>query len=100
MFIEPVSITPTAASRVLQIRESKKISSAYALRVGVNNAPGCGEKTFIIGFDKPGTNDIVYNQNGVALVIRKSEVLFLENVEVDYLEGEESGFSIEKKVHN
>ena len=97
MVFEPVAISELAAIKVAEIRSTKNIGAEYALRIGVNKAPGCGEKSFIIGFDKPGTNDIVYQKHNIQMVIRKSEVLFLDGVVVDYLDGEKSGFSIEKK---
>lgn len=96
MILKPVHITQSAAKKVREIQSVKGISEEYALRVGVNKAPGCGEKSFIIGFDTPGTNDLVYKEHGISILIRKGEVLFLDGVRVDYVEGDNSGFSIEK----
>ena len=96
MTIEPVHITPKALQEVRHIMDNKGIPEGYFLRVGMKGG-GCGAMGFVIGFDKPGSDDITYSQDNVTIIVDKKHVMYLIGLEVDFIEDDESrGFVFNK----
>ena len=95
----PVTVTEKAVPEIFKIMSAKDISAdIYGFRVGVNKAPGCGEKTFIVGFDKLSDQDVSYSVGDLSVIIKKSEVLFLDGLIVDYQDNADGkGFSLSKQ---
>lgn len=88
----PISITEKAQHKILEIRENKKISGDYCLRLGVKSA-GCGIASYVIGFDHANEKDEVFELNDLKVIIEKMQVMYLAGKSVDYGESEcESGF--------
>ena len=67
------------------------------LRVGVKKS-GCSGYAYVLDYaDSIGPSDVVYEQEGVKLIVAADSVVFLEDTEVDYVrEGLNSFF----KFHN
>ena len=88
----PISLSETAIAKILEIRESKQISSDYHLRIGVKSA-GCGIASYIIGFDHANDKDVIYELDKFTVIIEKVQVMYLAGKKVDYGNAEgEIGF--------
>ena len=77
---------------------AKNISpEIYGFRVGVHPAPGCGEKSFIVGCDKNSDKDITYFIGDLLVIIKKSDVIFLDVLVFDHQDNSDGkGFSLTK----
>ena len=88
----PVTITPTAFKKILEIRDRKQIDDTYLLRLGVNSS-GCGIASYILGFDLPSDKDEVFEVDGLRIIMEKVQVMYLAGKSVDYGEADgETGF--------
>ncbi len=88
----PVTLSARAVEEIKAIMQRKAIPDGYGLRVGVRGG-GCGV-SFIIGFDKPKENDLVYHVQDIPVYIDKKHTLFLVGKMVDFIESEEGrGFT-------
>jgi iron-sulfur cluster assembly protein len=96
--LQPVSITPAAAREVKSIMESKNIPDGYGLRVGVRGGKGCFGVDYYVGFDQASDQDLTYEIDGIPILIKKAEMLFLVGVEMDFYEGADArGFHFNKE---
>jgi iron-sulfur cluster assembly protein len=89
----PVIITPKALSSIKAIMQQKNVPpDDYGLRVGVKGGGGCGGASFILGFDKAKAGDEAYMAEDLLVFIEKKHVMYVLGLEIDFEEGEESGF--------
>ena len=87
----PVEITDKALEEVKNILKNKGIPEGYGLRIATKGM-GCGVG-FKLGFDKQKDTDDVYNLDGVQVLIRKSEMMFLVGKKIEfYDESDGRGF--------
>jgi iron-sulfur cluster assembly protein len=84
--LKPVSLSNRAAEEVRKIMQTKNIPAEYGLRVGIKGG-GCGGVSLVIGFDKPKTNDLHYEIEGIEVLIDKKHTMFVIGKEVDFYEG-------------
>ena len=99
MEFTPVSLSTKALIEIKKILVRKEIPSEYGLRVGVNQAPGCGEKSFILGFDKKTERDICFEVDSVPVYVKKADVLYLAGMQVEYVDNESGkGFTLVKEA--
>lgn len=82
----PVSISPTAASKIQKIMRTKKIPDGYGLRIGVKGG-GCSGMSYVLGFDKQRDYDQQYEVDGIPVFIDKRHGLYLMGTTVDYHDG-------------
>jgi iron-sulfur cluster assembly protein len=88
----PVKITKAALAEIKHIVERKNIPSEYGLRIGMKGS-GCAGTSFVIGFDKQKDQDQVFDLEGQPVFIEKKHLMYLFDVEVDFVENEvERGF--------
>jgi iron-sulfur cluster assembly protein len=88
----PVIITPKALSSIKAIMQQKTVSpDEYGLRIGVRGG-GCGGASFFLGFDKAKAGDDTYMADDLLVFIEKKHVMYILGLEIDFEEGEESGF--------
>jgi iron-sulfur cluster assembly protein len=88
----PVNITPKAISHIKNMMMQKDISpDEYGLRVGIRGG-GCGGTSFLLGFDKAKAGDEAYISDNLYVYIEKKHVMYILGLEIDFEEGEESGF--------
>jgi len=87
-----VSITERAVSKVREIIEAQAPRPA-GLRIAVVGG-GCSGFSYSMNFENsPGMLDKTYDSDGFKLIIDQASLLYLENVEVDFVESlEGSGF--------
>jgi iron-sulfur cluster assembly protein len=94
----PFDITPHALEQVRVMQAAKGVRDAYGLRVGIKGTAGCAGVSFLIGFDKPQPDDLVFTLGDVTVIMDKKHALYLANVEVDFVERPtERGFVFSKK---
>lgn len=84
----PVTLSPTAAMEVKKIMTTKNIPAGHGLRVGVRGG-GCGVQ-LILGFDKPKETDLVYELEGITVMLEKRSMMFLIGKRVDFYEGDDA----------
>ena len=98
MDIKPVSISEDAAEAIIEILKDKSIPNDYGLRVGVDQSAGCGEKNYILGFDKQSERDIAYEIDTIPVFVKKTDVLFLTGMRIDHVDNEDGkGFTVVKE---
>ena len=76
---------------------NKNIPEGYGLRVGVRGGKGCFGVDYYVGFDQASDQDLSYEIEGIPVLIKKAEMLFLVGVEMDFYEGADArGFHFNK----
>lgn len=85
--LKPVLLTHQAAKEARKIMQTKNIPAEYGLRVGVKGGHGCGGVSYIIGFDKQKTGDLVYEQESITIYVDKKHIMYLMGKAVDFYEG-------------
>jgi iron-sulfur cluster assembly protein len=85
--IQPVGLTPRAASEVRKIMNNKNIPAGYGLRIGVRGGHGCGGAQLIIGFDKKKAGDLEFRVEDVDVYVDKKHTMYIIGKEVDFYEG-------------
>jgi iron-sulfur cluster assembly accessory protein len=82
--LPPVQFTESA------LKEIKKLQVAQAttkpLRVGVKNG-GCAGFSYIFEFDEPAENDVVYENEGLQIIINAEHEMYIRNLSVDFENG-------------
>ena len=92
-----VTITESAASEVVRVKDQQKFEPETFLRIGVTGG-GCSGFSYSLGFDKnfDEKNDSRYSFHGVDVVVDKKSALYLDGTVVDFYEGiERRGFTFE-----
>jgi len=87
-----VVMTEKAASKVIEIIEAQDPRPA-GLRIAVVGG-GCSGFSYSMSFENsPGMMDKMYDSHGFKLIVDQASLIYLENVEVDFVESlEGSGF--------
>ena len=87
-----ITMTETAASRVQAFLANR--GKGVGVRLGVKTS-GCSGMAYVIEFvDELDDNDVVFDNNGVKLIVDKKSLVYLDGTEVDYTkEGLNEGFS-------
>lgn len=95
MNIEAIAITPRATEEIKHILAHKNIPKEYALRVGVKGG-GCGIG-YLLGFDKRKETDLLYEMDGISVLIEKRQLMYMIGVTVDFHDGDDArGFIFRK----
>jgi iron-sulfur cluster assembly protein len=86
-----VSLTPQAASRVQKFLSSR--GKGLGLRLGVKTS-GCSGMAYTLEFvDEALPEDIIFDSEGVKLLIDPTSLVYLDGTELDYTkEGLNEGF--------
>ena len=79
-------ITPTAATKVNEIREAEGIEPNMALRLRVVGG-GCAGFSYDLYFDEGTEVDRQLEIQGVKVVVDEMSLMYLVGVEIDYVEG-------------
>lgn len=92
-----ITITSAAAQKIFDIAQAseKEVTDTGGLRIAVRGG-GCSGLEYDMRLeDAPGDNDIEFNEAGVNIFIDKKSALYLDGLEIDWLDGlMESGFKI------
>ena len=93
--IDKVTLTPAAAQAVLDLLEKRNLTG-YALRVFVSGGGCSGFQYGMALEDHIRESDLIYEMNGVKLVVDEISINYLSGATVDYVDGlMGSGFKIE-----
>ena len=91
--VQPVSISPRAATEIKKIMETKNIPKDYGLRLGIKGG-GCSGVSLMIGFDRKKESDLAYFVDEIPVYVDKGHTMYLIGKEVDFLETEDArGFT-------
>lgn len=89
-----ISLTDTAAEKVREFMEQKNRED-LALRIYVSKG-GCSGFSYGMALDQPQGEDLLYEFNGIRVVIDPQSAPYLDGIEVDYVNSlMGGGFSIE-----
>jgi iron-sulfur cluster assembly protein len=84
----PVSISSIAAVEIKKMMTTKNVPEGYGLRVGVRGG-GCGVQ-LMLGFDKAKDSDLVYEENGVTVMMTKKHMMYLIGKQIEFYEGDDA----------
>jgi len=86
-----ITVTPAAAERVRKFLANR--GKGLGLRLGVRTS-GCSGMAYVIEFaDELETDDQVFEEQGVKVIIDMKSLLYLDGTELDYTkEGLNEGF--------
>ena len=92
----PVTVTATAAAKILQLMAEEPEGEATVLRLAIQGG-GCSGFQYGLGFDRgPQEGDVEFEQHGVNVVVDPFSAPYLNGAQVDYVDGiRESGFKID-----
>jgi iron-sulfur cluster assembly accessory protein len=79
-------ITPTAATKVNEIRDAEGIEGNMALRLRVVGG-GCAGFSYDLYFDEPAEVDRQFVTAGVKCIVDEMSLMYLAGTEIDYVEG-------------
>ena len=81
-----ISLTPGATKEITRLLSEQSSDENKALRLGVKGG-GCAGFTYIFEFDTPKENDVVYNIDGVKILVDPMHELYLSGTEIDFQQG-------------
>ncbi|AMX03097.1 iron-sulfur cluster assembly protein IscA [Microbulbifer thermotolerans] len=89
-----MAITMTEAAQAHIRRQLEKRGKGVGIRVGVKTA-GCSGLSYVLEFvDAVSAEDMVFEQNGVKLVVDPKSLVYLDGTELDFVkEGLNEGFA-------
>ncbi len=91
---QPITLTETAAGKIKELLAEQENPSEMALRVAVKGG-GCSGFQYALAFDKRKEDDMVFERDGVNVVVDKTSMQFVFGSEVDYLDGlQGAGFAV------
>ena len=87
-----ITLTATAATRVKNYLEAR--GSGVGLRVGVKKT-GCNGFSYVINYaDTVGSEDVVFQERGIQVVVDRDSLALIDGTEVDFVkEGLNEAFS-------
>jgi iron-sulfur cluster assembly protein len=96
----PLSISPQALEAIRLIMATKKIGEPYKLRIGMKGA-GCSGQ-FFLGFDTTKSTDLVFEYEGIGILIDKHQLIYCFEQSIEYQTDEsgKSGFIFKKNQPN
>lgn len=90
----PLYFTDKAIEQIKKLRLALNIQEDQYLRIGVKGSGiACAGVTQVIAFDKQTDKDELYSIQGIDVLIRKGESMYVVGMKVDYVdEGNSKGF--------
>ncbi|WP_333687792.1 iron-sulfur cluster assembly accessory protein [Methylococcus capsulatus] len=77
-----VTVTENAAAQIA--RQLRRRGHGLGLRLGVRQA-GCSGYSYVVDYaDEIATDDAVFEQHGVTVVVKTADLTYLDGVEIDY----------------
>ena len=81
-----ISLTAGAAKEISRLMAEQKPEENKALRLGVKGG-GCAGFTYILDFDVQKEGDVLYNIDGVKIIVDPMHELYLAGTEIDFQQG-------------
>jgi iron-sulfur cluster assembly protein len=90
-----LTVTPIAAAKLKEILAREKRDPAIeGMRIGVQGG-GCSGMSYVMDLDAPAEGDLIFEKDGVRVMVDPKSMEFLKGTTLDYKEGlMTSGFSI------
>ena len=90
-----ITLTDSAARRVSSYLEKR--GSGLGLRLGIKKT-GCSGFAYVVDYaDEASSNDVVFDANGVKVVIARENLPYLDGTEVDFVK---QGMNESFQFHN
>jgi len=90
-----VSLTPSAAERVRSFLANR--GHGVGLRLGVKQT-GCSGYAYLVNYaDEVGAADVVFDCNGVKVIVDRESLRFVDGTEIDFVR---QGLNEAFKFHN
>lgn len=91
-----ITVSNNAVKHLRSLLEDRGAENGQGLRLKVQKG-GCAGMEYVMQLDKATTEDQIFTNDGVDVIIDKESMVFLEGVTLDYEDSlNDSGF----KVHN
>ena len=84
--VQPITLTDNAAAKIKELLAENPNADEQALRVAVRGG-GCSGFQYALAFDKRKDDDMVFERDGVNVVVDKTSMQFVFGSEVDYVDG-------------
>jgi iron-sulfur cluster assembly protein len=81
-----VSFTSSAIEEIMKLMQQPDFTEGHLLRVGVKGG-GCSGLSYVIGFDIQEEDDVLYDIQNIPVIVKKSHLMYLENMQIDYGKG-------------
>ena len=82
-----VSVTDKAAAQIVQLRQQENKASDNHIRVSIEGG-GCSGLMYNLEFStEPRTNDMVFEDKGVKIMVDKKSLLYLVGTVLDFSDG-------------
>jgi iron-sulfur cluster assembly accessory protein len=92
--VQPITLTDAAAGKIKELLGENQNGEEQALRVAVRGG-GCSGFQYALAFDKRKDEDLVFERDGVNVVVDKTSMQFVFGSEVDYVDGlQGAGFAV------
>jgi iron-sulfur cluster assembly protein len=92
--VQPITLTDNAAAKIKELLAENPNADEQALRVAVRGG-GCSGFQYALAFDKRKDEDLVFERDGVNVVVDKTSMQFVFGSEVDYVDGlQGAGFAV------
>ena len=79
----PINLSPSAIKELKRLMGEENFDKNNYLRIGVKNG-GCSGMSYILGFEPKEEKDVVYEADGIHLIINPAHLIYLSNMEVDW----------------
>ncbi len=87
-----ISITQQAKDKLITEKKKNQLSSAYYVRISVEEG-GCEGMKYAIKFDKNlQQDDTIVQENDLSILIKKDHIPYLQNIRLNYAPDHEQGF--------
>ena len=81
-----ISLTPGAVKEIQRLISEQIPDENKGLRLGVKGG-GCAGFTYVLEFDTQKETDVVYNIDGIKILVDPTHELYLAGTEVDFQQG-------------
>lgn len=86
MISAPVKLSANAVAEVKRLMSEPGFENGQHLRVGVKGG-GCSGLSYVLGFDKMEADDTAYEIEGIPVVMKDAQGIYLMGMEVDFSDG-------------
>lgn len=82
----PVSFTAGAIEEIARLMNEPHFDQQQRLRVGVKGG-GCSGMTYVLGFDMPKSEDILFSIEGIPCCMEAAHQIYLYGMNIDWQDG-------------
>lgn len=82
----PVQLTAGAIAELKRLMAEPGFDASQYLRVGVKGG-GCSGLSYVLGFDAKEADDVIYDIEGIPVVMKQAHGIYLFGIEVNFEDG-------------